>query len=68
VTKTRNILARDERAFRAWARLMHRKPAELIEDALIAATALVHNLIVVTRDVRDFHALGVRTLNPFKRV
>jgi hypothetical protein len=47
---------------------MHRKPAELIEDALIAATALVHNLIVVTRDVRDFHALGVRTRNPFKRV
>lgn len=66
VSQTYNILPMDERAFRAWARLMHRKPRQLIEDALIAATALVHNLIIVTRDVRDFHALGVRTLNPFK--
>jgi predicted nucleic acid-binding protein len=68
VSQTYNILPMDERAFRAWARLMHKKPRQLIEDALIAATALVHNLILVTRDVRDFHVLGVRTLNPFKRV
>ncbi|WP_025128821.1 type II toxin-antitoxin system VapC family toxin [Pseudomonas sp. PH1b] len=35
-------------------------------DALIAATALVHNLTVVTRNVADFEACGVRLLNPWK--
>lgn len=34
-------------------------------DALIAATALVHDLTVVTRNVSDFHATGVRMLNPW---
>ncbi len=49
-----NVLPMDARAFRCWARLMHRKTDDLIEDAMIAATAIVHNLVVVTRDVRDF--------------
>ena len=66
VALTYNILNMDVRSFRAWARLMHRKPDDLIEDAMIAATALVHNLTVVTRNVRDFEELGVRTLNPFE--
>jgi predicted nucleic acid-binding protein len=44
---------------------MHRKLDELTEDAMIAATAAVHNLTVVTRNTRDFERLDVRTLNPF---
>jgi hypothetical protein len=32
---------------------------------MIAATAIVHDLTVVTRNVKDFEALGVRTLDPF---
>jgi hypothetical protein len=44
---------------------MHGKTDDLIEDAMIAATAAVHNLTVVTRNVRDFEGLGIRTLNPF---
>jgi hypothetical protein len=32
---------------------------------MIAATAAVHHLTVVTRNVRDFKGLGVLTLNPF---
>jgi predicted nucleic acid-binding protein len=32
---------------------------------MIAATAAVHNLTVVTRNTRDFERLDVRTLNPF---
>ena len=35
-------------------------------DALIAATAIVHHLVVVTRNVRDFTPLEVATLNPFE--
>ncbi len=65
VAETYNVLPMDARIFRAWARLMHRRRDDLIEDAMIAATAVVHNLTVVTRNVRDFDRLGVRTLNPF---
>jgi predicted nucleic acid-binding protein len=36
-----------------------------IKDSLIAATALVHDLIVVTRNESDFQHAGVRVLNPF---
>lgn len=34
-------------------------------DAFIAATALVHGMIVVTRNVADFAATPVTTLNPW---
>lgn len=35
-------------------------------DAYIAATALVHDLTVVTRNVRDFESTGVRLINPWE--
>lgn len=60
-----DILPMDARAFRQWAQLMHGRSADLTEDAMIAATAQVHNLVVVTRNVRDFGVFEVRTLNPF---
>jgi hypothetical protein len=65
VAGTYNVLSMDARIFRVWARLMHRRTDNLIEDAMIAATAAVHHLTVVTRNVRDFKGLGVLTLNPF---
>ncbi len=37
-----------------------------IKDSLIAATALLHGLIVVTRNTRDFSRTGVQALNPFE--
>ncbi len=52
--------------FRRWARLMHGKPDELYEDAMIAATALEHGLTVVTRNVRDFKQFDVPIVNPFE--
>ena len=65
VERTWNVVPMDGRVFRAWARLMHRRSDTLIEDAMIAATAVVHNLIVVTRNLRDFAPLGIETLDPF---
>ena len=63
-----NVLPMDASAFRAWARLMHRKSDTLIEDAMIAATARSNGLTVATRNVADFKALGVAVFNPFARM
>lgn len=38
-----------------------------IKDSLIAATALLHGLILVTRNVRDFNKTGVKIVDPFSR-
>lgn len=66
VSSTYNVLPMDAVTFRAWARLMHRRSDTLYEDAMIAATAQVHHLTVVTRNVGDFKPFGVKVLNPFK--
>ena len=60
-----NVLPLDAAAFREWARLMHRRSDTLYEDAMIAATARVHGLTVVSRNVADFKALGMEAINPF---
>ena len=59
------VLPMDASAFREWARLMHRRSDNITEDAMIAATARVHRMTVVTRNVSDFFQLGVELQNPF---
>ena len=59
------VLPMDTAIWRAWAKLMHRKSDTLADDARIAATALVHGLTVVTRNVRDFQPFNVLIFNPF---
>jgi len=65
VAQTWNVLSLDARTFRTWAKLMHRQQDHLLIDALIAAMAIVHDLVVVTRNVNDFKVFGVRIVNPF---
>ncbi len=65
VASTYNIISMDAEIFRAWAKLMHRRSDTLYEDAMIAATAQVKNLIVVTRNVDDFRVFGSKIFNPF---
>lgn len=67
VASSHNVLPMDAAVFRRWARLMHRTSNTLYEDAMIAATADVHGLTVVTRNVADFKSFGVPLLNPFAK-
>jgi toxin FitB len=59
------VIPTDAAVFRRHARLMQPRSDSIYEDALIAATALVHDFVVVTRDVADFESFGARVLDPF---
>jgi predicted nucleic acid-binding protein len=59
-----HILPFDHHCAEVWGRLRVPEPDAVI-DKQIAATALVYDLTVVTRNTRDFTGTGVRLLNPF---
>lgn len=61
-----SVIPMDSACFREWARLKTGKSSELIEDAMIAATARVHGLHVATRNERDFRQFQVGAFNPFQ--
>ena len=68
VMATYRILDMNSEAFRAWGRIMDGQSDTLVVDAMIASIASVHDLTVVTRNVRDFRQLGAEVLNPFEFV
>ena len=59
------ILAVDTAVAQRCARL-HVPESRAERDALIAATALVHRMTVVTRNVKDFRPMGVAVINPWE--
>lgn len=59
------VISLDAECMIRWAQFMHRKSPALIADAMIAATASVYNLTIVTRDIVDFSTFPVTVLNPF---
>ena len=59
------ILTIDSPIARLWGKLSAQKPNPVI-DTLIAATALVHDLALVTRNVRDVAWTSVKVINPWQ--
>lgn len=59
-----NLLPIDDAVAERWGRLMAERSLPVI-DGLLAATALVHELTVATRNIGDFKDLGVEWVNPF---
>ena len=59
------ILSADGPIFREWARLMCDTSDDLSADAMIAATARIHGMGVVTRNVKDFASFDVPVFDPF---
>jgi hypothetical protein len=58
------ILPVDQAIALEWRRITAPRTVPPI-DGLLAATARVHGLTLVTRNVKDFSDLGVSCLNPF---
>jgi predicted nucleic acid-binding protein len=63
--KASRILPIDAVVAERWGRLNVPDPLRAV-DGLLAATALVHDLSVVSRNVRDFARAGVRGVDPFE--
>src|SRR6202040_754094 len=61
---TYEVLPMDAPCFREWARITYNKQLGLLEDALIAATARVHRLIVATRNERDRKSTRLNSSHP----
>lgn len=59
------ILPVDEAVVDVWGRINAGDPLPVI-DGLLASTALVHKLTLVTRNTRDVQRSGVALLNPFE--
>jgi len=58
------ILPVDRRVAEEWGRMNVPDPLPVL-DALMAATAKVHDLVLATRNVKDVASTGVETVNPF---
>jgi predicted nucleic acid-binding protein len=68
IVSTHTVLDADVTVYRRWALIMYGKSPHLYEDALIAATAIIHGLTVVTRNVRDFRLFDVTIFDPFAAI
>jgi len=66
ISDLHNVLPMTGLTFRLWAKLMHSQTNTVREDAMIAATAIEKDLIVVTRNTKDFKRFKLQLLNPFE--
>jgi predicted nucleic acid-binding protein len=61
------ILKVDLETARIWGKMTSKRTLPLV-DTLLAATAMAHDLTLVTRNTKDIQNTGVRYLNPFDPV
>jgi len=59
------VLGVDAAVAETWGRISALRSVPVV-DALLAATARVHDLVLITRNTADVEGLGVRVLNPFE--
>lgn len=59
-----NVMAFDSDVAQLWGRLRVPHPRNPL-DKQVAATALIHDLVLVTRNVKHFVGTGVKIINPF---
>lgn len=59
------ILIIDNKTTMIWAELQTPNPKS-VNDAYIASTAIVHNLNIATRNIKDFNGMPVKLINPFE--
>ena len=59
-----NVLPFDSDIAQLWGRLRVPHPENPL-DKQVAATALIHDLVLVTRNVKHFAGTGVKIINPF---
>jgi toxin FitB len=60
------VVVLDELAARQWGSLRAAYPTAPTTDAQLAATAIAHNFIFVTRNVRHFRFDGLKVVNPWE--
>jgi toxin FitB len=58
------VLPVDEHVADIWGRIGSPDPLSLV-DGLLSATALAHDMTLVTRNVKDVKRVGVKVVNPF---
>jgi predicted nucleic acid-binding protein len=68
ISNLHNVLPMTGSTIRLWAKLMHSQTNTVREDAMIAATAIEKDLIVVTRNTKDFKRFKLKLLNPFEAI
>jgi predicted nucleic acid-binding protein len=59
------ILPIDTAVADTWGRIMAIRPVP-VEDSLLAATAIEHDMVLATRNIADVSGLGAQTINPFE--
>jgi predicted nucleic acid-binding protein len=60
------ILPIDAAIIRQWARLRRGRRDDHFEDNILGVTAVLHRLVLVTRNVRDFGEFDIRIVDPFQ--
>jgi toxin FitB len=60
------LLGVDAAIARQWGELSAQRSRPVV-DTLLAATALIHKLTLVTRNISDVHDLGVKLLDPWRK-